>query len=93
MRYKVIVRNKASKNLKRIPQEFAEKIWKILFNELATNPHPPHSKIKKILEPIIGYRYKIPPYRILYQIDEKNKTIYIHKIKHRKDTYKRFGIL
>ena len=92
MIYKIEIKKRALKNLRKIPDKFAEKIREIINIELSNNPHQPHPKIKKIFEPIIGYRYKTPPYRIIYQIDEKNKIIFIRKIKHRKDSYKRFGI-
>ena len=36
-----------------------------------------------------GYRLKIGPYRILYQIDKKSQDVYVVRIKRReKDTYK-----
>ena len=35
-----------------------------------------------------GYRLRSGKYRILYRIDDKDKIIYIYRIKHRKDAYK-----
>lgn len=93
MRYKIDIKKSALKSLNKIPTVYAEKIRNIIYNELSINPNQPFYKIKKIYEPIIGYRYEVHPYRILYQIDHQNKIVYIQKIKHRKDSYKRFGIL
>ena len=35
-----------------------------------------------------GYRLRSSKYRLLYRIDDKDKIIYIYRIKHRKDAHK-----
>ncbi len=36
-----------------------------------------------------GYRIRVGPYRVLYQVDKKSREVYIVRIKRReKDTYK-----
>jgi mRNA interferase RelE/StbE len=35
-----------------------------------------------------GYRLRSGDYRILYRIDDKNKIIYIYRVKHRKESYR-----
>ena len=35
-----------------------------------------------------GYRIRVGNYRILYKIDDKNFSINIYKITHRKDVYR-----
>jgi len=92
MNYKIDIKKSALKDLNKIPNIYAEKIRNIINNELTVNPYQPYQKIKKIFEPIIGYRYKVPPYRIIYHVNEENKLVKIHKIKHRKNSYKRFGM-
>jgi mRNA interferase RelE/StbE len=52
---------------------------------LAPNPRP-SGCLKLTAEE--GYRVRIGNYRILYRIDDKNKMIYIYRIKHRKESYR-----
>ncbi|OGR50925.1 MAG: hypothetical protein A3I11_07755 [Elusimicrobia bacterium RIFCSPLOWO2_02_FULL_39_32] len=35
-----------------------------------------------------GYRVRIGNYRALYRIDDRNKLIYLYRIKHRKEVYR-----
>lgn len=35
-----------------------------------------------------GYRIRSGNYRIVYRIDDKNKLIYIYRVKHRKESYR-----
>jgi len=35
-----------------------------------------------------GYRIRSGDYRILYRVDDRNKRIYIYRIKHRKESYR-----
>ncbi len=34
-----------------------------------------------------GYRLRSGNYRIIYRINDKEKTVYIYRIKHRKEAY------
>lgn len=35
-----------------------------------------------------GYRVRVGDYRILYRIDDRAKTVYIYRVKHRRDAYR-----
>ena len=35
-----------------------------------------------------GYRIRIRDFRILYRIDDKQKEIFIYRVKHRRDVYR-----
>lgn len=37
-----------------------------------------------------GYRIRSGKYRILFEIDDESKIVFIYKINHRKDVYKQF---
>ena len=52
---------------------------------LIENPRP---KISKKLKGKDSYRLRIGDYRIVYNIDDKNKTITVFRIRHRKDVYR-----
>ena len=52
---------------------------------LASNPRP-SGCLKLTAEE--GYRIRSGNYRILYRVDDKNKMIYVYRIKHRKESYR-----
>lgn len=52
---------------------------------LARNPFP-HGCIK--LTANDGYRIRSGNYRILYRVDSNSKTVFIYRIKHRKEAYR-----
>lgn len=64
------------------------KIFASLKNKiLHLNDNPrPFGAIKLTNEE--GYRIRIGDYRLLYRIDDKQREIFIYRIKHRKDAYR-----
>ena len=62
---------------------FTQIINKII--SLASNPRP-SGCLKLTAEE--GYRIRSENYGILYRVDDKNKMIYVYRIKHRKKSYR-----
>lgn len=82
--YKVKFTNQAEKDLKRIDKRYLVKVNSLL-DHLAIDPF--------LGEKMSGqykgfYRIKIPPLRIIYTPDFKNKIILIEAIGHRQGIYK-----
>lgn len=82
--YKVKVIPSAEKDLDNLEKRFFIQIENKI-NSLKSNPRPPNC-LKLTVEE--GYRLRSGDYRILYRIDDKNKVIYIYRIKHRKESYR-----
>lgn len=81
---KLFIGKKASKELSKIDDPLASKIYKEIV-KLKDNPYPVNYK------KIIGkenYRIRIGVYRVIYSINKKSKEIYILKICHRRDVYR-----
>lgn len=53
---------------------------------LATDPRPPGC-LKLMNED--GYRFRVGDFRILYRIEDQEKSIYVYRVKNRKDAYRR----
>lgn len=84
MRYEVKIIPKAQKDLDDIKgKEFENIKEKIL--SLSENSRPFGCQ-KLILED--GYRIRAGDFRILYRISESVKTVFIYRIKHRKESYR-----
>ena len=84
MKYQVILRKKARKNLKRIDKRYRERILVALV-ELGKNPYLGKS-LNGDLEGKFSLR--VWPYRIIYQVYEKKLVVYIISIVHRQGAYK-----
>lgn len=81
--YQVRLTNQAKKDLKRLAKVYFSKVSRILDN-LATNPFLGG----KMADEFKGhYRIKIPPLRIIYEADFKNKIIWVKAIRHRQGVY------
>ena len=85
MNYELVLEHRAEKDLKKLePTLFKLIIAEI--KDLSGNPHPYNSK--KITGSKNDWRLKIGDYRVLYEIDNKNRVIKIMKVKHRREVYR-----
>ena len=86
MAYKLIYNDTLGKDLKRIDVKQQKRILDAIRTELSGAP-------RKAGEPLKG-KYKgfwkmyVVPYRIIYSIDDRDETVFIEKIGHRKDVYR-----
>ena len=83
-KYKILFQPTAEKELNTIPTKFAEQIIRKI-DLLANNQRP--MGVKK-LKNDTSYRIRVGTYRVIYEINDKNKAITIYKIRHRKDAYR-----
>jgi len=82
--YKIFIIPQAQKDL----DNLNEKIFKQIKNKilsLSGKPRP-HGCLKLTAEE--GYRIRSGNYRIIYRVNDKEKIVYIYRIKHRKEAYK-----
>ncbi|MDD5090336.1 MAG: type II toxin-antitoxin system RelE/ParE family toxin [Candidatus Wallbacteria bacterium] len=82
--YKVLLEHTAERDLKKLtPAEFQRIIPYIV--SLAENPRPSGSR--KITNSKNDWRIRIGSYRVIYEINEREKTVKVMKVRHRKDAY------
>jgi mRNA interferase RelE/StbE len=83
--YKLAVKKSARKELNSLPNPIFLAIDKGILS-LITNPIPyPQSKALKGEH---KRRLRVGDYRVVYSVDEQQKTITIFRIRHRKDVYR-----
>jgi mRNA interferase RelE/StbE len=58
-----------------------------MIDSLEEDPRPP--QIRKLAGTKDEWRIRIGDYRILLEIDDRNKTVVIYRILHRKEAYKK----
>lgn len=83
MAYKIYILPQAKKDLDSLEKNFFNQLKKKILS-LKTNPRP-QGCLKLTAQE--GYRVRIGKFRILYRIDDKNKLVYIYRVKHRKEAY------
>jgi mRNA interferase RelE/StbE len=84
--YQVLLTDKAKRDLKKIDRTQIKRIDSAIL-ALETRPYPQGAK-HLIAQDLAQFRIRVGNYRILYDIDEKNKKIIIFRIGHRKDIYR-----
>ena len=83
-KYNISFQPTAEKELNAIPTKFAEQIIRKI-DLLTSNPRP--MGVKK-LKNDTSYRIRVGVYRVIFEIDDKNKIVKVYKIRHRKDVYR-----
>ncbi len=78
-------RGSSEHDLKKIDRQYIPRIVEAI-GYLAENPFPVQSR--KLKDSEASYRLRVGDYRVIYQVDQENKTVVIYHIRHRKDAYK-----
>lgn len=86
MEYRIVLSPRADRELRKLTRSIQEKIDRALF-KLKINPFVVKKKFLKDIR-LADFRIRMGDYRILYDIYDEHKTVYILRIGHRKDIYK-----
>lgn len=89
MTYKVVIVSEKQivKDIRSIPAIDISKIFDAI-ELLSIEPHPENISLKKLIQyPTANYRLRVGSYRILLQIHENPKEIYVLRIVHRSKLY------
>lgn len=84
-KFKLLISSTAEKRLKKIPKKDVVKIVELI-QALASNPFP--SGCRKLAGEEATYRVRQGLYRVIYEVKNKELTILVLKLGHRKDIYK-----
>jgi mRNA interferase RelE/StbE len=82
--YKIYFRTSVEKDFSAVPKKDLQRILHRI-EALATNPRPPGAAKLTGQE---RYRIRQGRYRIVYSIQDKQLTVWIVKVAHRKDIYR-----
>ena len=83
-KYKISIKKSAVKELETVPKEYLSKIISRI-RSLSESPRPSGSQKFSAKE---QYRLRQGDYRIIYAIEDDEKTVQIVKIGHRRDVYR-----
>jgi len=85
VRYEIRVVDSARKQLDKLSADVRERILHSLF-DLEKEPRPVNSR--KLKGHRGEYRLRIGDYRVIYEIDNRNKGLVVLKCMHRREIYK-----
>jgi len=85
MSYNLQFSSNFDKKLGKIHPQDAKRVIKEI-EELQTNPFPKGKKVKHLIG-TKAWRLRISKVRVIYFVNEEEKTIYIEDIAYRKDIY------
>ena len=83
--YEVFLERRAERDLKKLSAELFYRMIPHL-KSLSENPKP--SGCHKITGSKSDWRIRIGDYRVIYEINEREKAVKVMRIRHRKDVYR-----
>jgi mRNA interferase RelE/StbE len=86
LKYTVLLTSTASRQLEVLPEQVRRRVDRMI-NSLEEDPRPP--QIGKLMGTKDEWRIRVGDYRILLEIDDRNETVVIFRILHRKEAYKK----
>ncbi len=82
--YEIRILRRAIKDIAQLPKEYARLVVEHI-DGLQKNPRPPGAKK---LRGSASYSLRVGVYRVLYDIDDANRTVTVYRVKHRRDAYR-----
>lgn len=83
--YDIYIEKAAERDLKKFPSADLERIIPHL-RSLAEDARPPDTE--KISDTERDWRIRVGTYRIIYELNEKEKVVSILRVKHRREVYR-----
>lgn len=83
MSYRILILRRAQKELANLPLDSYDRVKRAIL-DLALEPRPGHSRKLVSRE---GWRIRAGDYRVIYEIDDSEKTITVLHVGHRRDVY------
>lgn len=85
MNYSLLIRRRAQKELADLPPPSFERIRDAV-RELSETPRPAGCVKLTARE---GWRIRVGDYRVIYEIDDKQQSVTVLHVGHRRDVYRR----
>ena len=85
MNYRLIIKPSAEKQLRQLPKSLQIRIVEKL-SHLQSDPRPPGAV--KLAGASAAWRIRSGNYRVVYEIDDSARTLFVTIIAHRRDVYR-----
>lgn len=84
--YRVLIPKQAGKRLDNLPRDVLRRIYRRL-KDLEADPRPSWATQLRGEPP--GWRFRVGAYRVLYEIDDEDRSVVIRDAGHRREIYRR----
>ena len=88
MTYKLLIEERAVEELKSLPPKIQERVKKKIRSVLKENPFPRGEGDIKRIQGSKFWRLRIGDYRVFYDVDREENTVYILSVRHRSKAYR-----
>ncbi len=85
--YRIVIRPSADRVLQKLSADMQRRILERL-DELAVNPRP--ANVVKMAGAANWWRVRVGDYRVVYEIHDREITVYVLVIGHRREVYRGF---
>ena len=83
--HNILLEKRAERDLKKLQAETFHRVIQQI-KKLAENPRP--TGARKISGSKDDWRIRIGEYRVIYEVDERTKSVKIMRVRHRRDAYR-----
>ena len=83
--HKILLERNAEKDLDRLPSSIRSRVITAI-RQLAETPRPAGGR--KIIGSTNDWRIRVGPYRLLYEISDREKIVRINRVRHRREVYR-----
>jgi len=85
--YEIEITPEGLRHLNRLPEKVRVAVLETIFGSIAENP-------KRAGKPLVGeleglYSARRGEFRVIYEIDEANRIVLVHRAQHRRSAYRR----
>lgn len=83
--YKVHLKHTAEKDLRKLPKDVLARVFQEI-EDLGSDPFP--AQVVKLSGADRLYRVRVGDYRIIYEVDTREKLVTINNVRHRREVYR-----
>ena len=87
MAYEVEITPEGLRHLNRLPDKVRAAVMETIFGSIAENPQRAGKPLKGELEGL--YSARRGEFRVIYEIDDTDRAVIVHRVQHRRSAYRR----
>ncbi len=83
--YRILLERSVEKDLAKLPLDIHGRVINAI-KSLAANPRPPGCR--KLIGGSNDWRIRVGDYRIIYEIADAIRIVFVHRVRHRREVYR-----
>lgn len=83
--YEIELSNSAQKDLRKLDEQLLRRVTRTI-DSLSSTPRPRGSR--KLEKSTADYRVRVGSYRVIYEVDDPQRRVIVHYVRHRREAYR-----